>query len=104
MIQVETGASIPSGKAHETGGLEAETYFELKIRNFGKTILPEDLKKIFSPFYTTKDFGTGIGLTLAKRIVQDHKGSISVKSDEDGTVFTVWLPIVQQATEQAVGS
>jgi PAS domain S-box-containing protein len=103
-IQVETGASIPSGKAHETGGLEAETYFEMKISNFGKIILPEDLKKIFSPFYTTKDFGTGIGLTLAKRIVQDHKGSISVKSDEDGTVFTVWLPIVQPATEQAVGS
>ncbi len=93
LIQIETGVSIPSGKAHETGELEAETYFEMKIRNFGKTILPEDLHKIFSPFFTTKNYGTGIGLTLAKRIVEDHKGSISVKSDSNGTVFTVWLPV-----------
>lgn len=101
VIQIETGVSIPSGKAHDTGGLEAETYFEMKIRNFGKTIQAQDLKKIFSPFYTTKDFGTGIGLTLAKRIVEDHKGSISVKSDQDGTVFTVWLPIVHPGMDQA---
>ncbi|MBI5568343.1 MAG: PAS domain S-box protein [Desulfomonile tiedjei] len=92
-IYVESGASIPSGKASETGGLEWETFFELKIRNFGKVIPPEDLHKIFSPFYTTKDYGTGIGLTLAKRIIEDHEGSVSVKSDEEGTLFTVWLPM-----------
>jgi len=95
VIRVETGASIPSGKAQETGGLEAETYFEMKIRNHGRIIPPDELSKIFSPFYTTKDYGTGIGLTLSKNIIEDHHGSISVKSDREGTVFTVWLPVHQ---------
>lgn len=95
LIRVVTGASIPSGKAYETGQLDSEGYFEMKIHNFGKTIPPEDLQKIFSPFFTTKNYGTGIGLTLAKRIVEDHRGSISVKSDSEGTVFTVWLPLPQ---------
>jgi PAS domain S-box-containing protein len=92
-ITVETGVSIPSDKAQETGGLAAETYFEMKIRNDGTTIRPEELHKIFNPFYTTKDFGTGIGLSLSKKIVEEHNGSISVKSDEQGTQFTIWLPL-----------
>lgn len=95
-ITVETGVSIPSGKAQATAGLEAETYFEMKIRNRGTTIPREELHKIFSPFYTTKDFGTGIGLSLSKKIVEEHNGSISVKSDEQGTQFTVWLPLLTQ--------
>lgn len=100
-IYIESGVSIPSGKAYHTGQLEAENYFELKIRNSGKEIPPEDLQKIFNPFYTTKDFGTGIGLTLTKRIVEDHNGSISVKSDQESTVFTVWLPLEQpEATKK----
>jgi PAS domain S-box-containing protein len=95
VISVESGVSIPSDKAQETGGLDSETYFELKVRNFGKIIPREELQKIFSPFYTTNNYGAGIGLTISKRIVEDHKGSISVKSDQEGTVFTVWLPLNQ---------
>lgn len=97
-IVIETGVSIPSDKAQESGGLEAENYFELKVRNFGKVIPKEELQKIFSPFYTTDNYGTGIGLTISKRIVEDHQGSISVKSDEQGTVFTVWLPLHHKTT------
>jgi PAS domain S-box-containing protein len=95
MIKIDSGVSIPSGKAYETGGLQSETYFEMKIRNFGRTIPPERLDKIFSPFFTTKAYGAGIGLTISKKIVEDHGGSISAKSDEEGTVFTVWLPVPQ---------
>jgi signal transduction histidine kinase len=95
-MTIETGFSIPSDKAQETGGLESETYFEMKIKNYGKVIPADELQKIFSPFFTTKDYGTGIGLTLAKKIVEDHNGSISVKSDEDGTVFTLWIPAHQR--------
>lgn len=95
VIKMESGVSIPSGKAYETGGLQSETYFEMKIRNFGQTIPPERLDKIFSPFFTTKAYGAGIGLTISKKIIEDHGGSISAKSDEEGTVFTVWLPVPQ---------
>lgn len=95
-ILVESGVSIPSCKAQETGGLECESYFEVKIKNFGPAIEADELQKLFSPFYSTKAYGTGIGLRLSKKIVEDHGGSISVQSDEDGTVFTVWLPIKDQ--------
>jgi PAS domain S-box-containing protein len=93
LIRVETGVFVPSDKAQETGELDATVYFEMKIHNEGNAIPPEELQKIFDPFYTTKHYGTGIGLTLCKRIVETHRGSISVKSDEEGTVFTVWVPL-----------
>ncbi|MBI5570714.1 MAG: PAS domain S-box protein [Desulfomonile tiedjei] len=95
-VHIETGISIPSHKALQTGALESESYFELKIRNHGPVIKEKDLNSIFSPFFTTKSYGTGIGLTVSKKIVEAHNGSISVHSDDTGTSFTVWLPLNQQ--------
>ncbi|HMK33697.1 MAG TPA: ATP-binding protein [Desulfomonilaceae bacterium] len=96
-VMIKTGMSTPGEKAHKTGELTAESYFEMKIQNQGKIIPPEDLAKIFDPFFTTKNYGTGLGLTLSKKIVEDHLGSISVKSDAQGTLFTVWLPLNRPA-------
>ncbi len=93
VIRIETGVFFPSAKAQETGSLGSEPYFEMKFRNTGPPIPPEDLQKVFDPFYTTKDFSMGIGLTLTKKIIEEHRGSISVKSDEQGTMFSVWLPV-----------
>lgn len=104
VMTVQTGFFIPSEKASEAGGLESESYFEFKIGNQGRRIPPDELQKIFSPFYTTKNYGTGIGLTIAKKIVEDHRGSISVKSDEDGTMFTLWLPLHHQGSSELVAS
>ncbi len=95
-LHIETGISSPSTKALETGSLESQSYFEMKIRNHGSVIKAEELQKIFSPFFTTKNYGTGIGLTVAKKIVEAHGGSISVHSDEGGTTFTVWIPLHQE--------
>ncbi|MGO9572425.1 MAG: PAS domain S-box protein [Desulfomonilaceae bacterium] len=94
-IRVATSVTKPSEMARETGGLEAEVYFELKIHNYGKEIPSDELEEIFNPFFTTKVSGTGLGLTLARKIVEEHNGSISVKSDKSGTLFTVWLPMSQ---------
>jgi len=93
-IELETGVSIPSDRALKTGDLASAGFFEMKIRNSGPTIPQEAIQKIFNPFFTTKRFGTGLGLTVTKKIVEDHCGSISVRSDEDGTIFTVWLPLI----------
>lgn len=95
VIELETGVSIPSDKAVKAGALGSETFFELKIRNDGPEIPSEALQKVFNPFFTTKEHGTGLGLTVTKKIVEDHAGSISVKSDPKGTIFTIWLPIVE---------
>ena len=58
--------------------------------------IPEELqKKIFQPFFSAKEEGTGLGLNIAKRIIEDHGGWISVKSkSNEGTTFTITLPCV----------
>lgn len=92
-IRIGTGIFVPAPKAQQAGGPDAECYFELKISNQGNPIPAEALRKVFDPFYTTKRYGIGIGLTLCKRIVEEHHGSISVKSDGNETVFTCWVPL-----------
>ena len=92
-IHLTTGLSIPSDKALKVGQFGVNGFFEMKLRNNGPAIPPEALKNVFNPFFTTKQQGTGLGLTVCKKIVEDHSGSISVKSDDQGTVFTIWLPL-----------
>ncbi|TVX96920.1 PAS domain-containing sensor histidine kinase [Cohnella terricola] len=58
----------------------------------GPGIPPDVLDKVFDPFFTTKPQGTGLGLSVCQRIVDDLGGTIEVSSDEHGTEFTVWLP------------
>ena len=81
VIRIDTGQFLPSDKASQTGELTAKQYFELKIRNGGRVIPPDEIEKFFDPFYTTKEYGIGIGLTLCKKIIEEHNGSISAKSD-----------------------
>jgi len=76
----------------------------ISVADNGRGISPEHLPFIFRPFYTTKGTGTGLGLSLARRIVEDHRGRIEVESEVGhGTEFLVTLPIrqPQQCTEGA---
>ena len=69
---------------------------EVAIADSGCGIPEENLQKIFNPFFTTKEVGkgTGLGLAIAQRIVQDHKGTISVESTVGkGTIFRLSFPI-----------
>ncbi len=62
----------------------------ITVEDNGVGIVPEALEKIFIPFFTTKEKGSGIGLSLSRRIVRMHKGTITVKSVVDkGSVFTM---------------
>jgi signal transduction histidine kinase len=64
------------------------------VRDEGKGIAPEHLPNIFRPFFTTKGHGTGLGLSLARRMVESHGGTIDVKSAPGkGTEFDIELPI-----------
>ncbi|PYX42740.1 MAG: hypothetical protein DMG81_01100, partial [Acidobacteria bacterium] len=70
------------------------------VSDSGRGISPEHLPFIFRPFYTTKGNGTGLGLSLARRIVEDHRGTIEVQSEVGrGTEFLVTLPIHQSEPE-----
>ncbi|WP_044894000.1 ATP-binding protein [Bacillus alveayuensis] len=67
---------------------------KLEISDTGQGIPEEALSKIFTPFFTMKDTGTGLGLVVCQRIVHMHKGKIDVKSKVDeGTVVSIYLPI-----------
>ncbi len=62
----------------------------IEIADNGKGIKPDILDKIFMPFFTSKESGSGIGLSLSRQIMQMHKGSIGVRSKQgDGAVFTM---------------
>lgn len=67
---------------------------EISIKDNGIGIPQEDCDKIFEPFYTTKNKGTGLGLAVCWRIVENHKGHIEVNSiKNEGTEFIISLPI-----------
>jgi len=71
----------------------------LRISDNGVGMSDDVLEKIFEPYFTTKDFGSGIGLTLVYKIVKEHMGDINVVSREGiGTTFTITLPIPQRET------
>lgn len=71
---------------------------EITVADEGCGIQEKDREKIFSPFFTTKNHGTGLGLCITKRIIDEHAGSsLSVESEEGkGTTFTVRLPAYRQ--------
>ncbi|PKL51934.1 MAG: two-component sensor histidine kinase [Nitrospira bacterium HGW-Nitrospira-1] len=66
------------------------------IKDTGTGMSEETISEIFKPFFTTKTRGSGLGLACVERIIRDHKGDISVKSEAGkGTEFTIILPLVQ---------
>jgi signal transduction histidine kinase len=68
----------------------------VEVKDTGPGIPAETLPNIFRPFFTTKGHGTGLGLSLAKRIVEDHGGQIAVSSKPgQGCTFTILLPFAR---------
>lgn len=66
----------------------------LTVTDVGVGIPPENLPRIFEPYFTTKASGFGLGLTIARRIVEAHGGTIEVKSkDRRGSLFHISLPL-----------
>jgi nitrogen fixation/metabolism regulation signal transduction histidine kinase len=77
----------------------------LEIRDTGAGIPNEVLKKIFDPYFSTKDVGTGLGLPIAKKIVEDHGGSIRAESEVGkGTAIFITLPAGPAAGDPGGGA
>lgn len=89
--------AMPDG-GHLTIGLSStDQYVNISFRDTGVGIDRRNLGRIFDPYYTTKKGGTGLGLMIVQRIVQDHGGSMEVASKPDeGTVFTISLPLAER--------
>lgn len=77
---------------------------EITVADTGKGIKPEELNRIFDPFFSTKDSGTGLGLAIVHRIVETHDGVIEVSSNPgSGAVFKITFPMYVHSVEAGQG-
>ena len=78
----------------ETARAERPDWIRLRVADTGPGIPPEDITKVFDPFYTTKRTGTGLGLSVTYGIIREHGGTIDVTSRPGaGTAFTLEFPV-----------
>jgi signal transduction histidine kinase len=90
-IQAMPGAGHLTLKGQNS---EDGQWIHLSIQDSGVGIPGEDMNKLFDPFFSTKEGGIGLGLSIAHRIIDQHHGKIEVESTPgEGTLFTVWLPV-----------
>jgi two-component system sensor histidine kinase HydH len=88
---IDNAGSITVNVDEDKGG------YRIEIEDTGTGISKENMKKIFNPFFTTKDKGTGLGLPIVRKIIEGHQGTIDVESQEgSGTKVIIRLPKKQQ--------
>jgi two-component system, NtrC family, sensor histidine kinase HydH len=93
LIQNSIDALPPNGKLSIQSKEINPAQIEILISDTGKGIPPENMKRIFNLYFTTKKNGSGIGLSIVQRIISEHYGVISVRSEiNQGTTFTIQLP------------
>jgi signal transduction histidine kinase len=69
-------------------------WMRIRVSDSGGGIAQENMGRLFEPFFTTKQNGTGLGLAVTRRIIEEHNGTIQVESQAGkGTTFTVTLPM-----------
>lgn len=87
---MDAGGCLTISAGRDAGGKG----ITVAVRDTGRGIAPENLDKLFNPFFTTRPDGTGLGLAVSHRIMELHGGEISVaRVRAGGTVFTLWLPL-----------
>jgi two-component system sporulation sensor kinase B len=93
-------------EAMNTGGdltvntFEKNGFISIEVLDSGKGMTKSQLKKLGTPFYTTKEKGTGVGLTISFQLIQVMKGKIKVESElEKGTIFTIQFPSINALEE-----
>jgi signal transduction histidine kinase len=90
------GAAAGPAAADDRGAARpaAAQWATLSIGDTGGGIPREIVDEVFKPFFTTKEVGTGLGLTLVRRIARAHQGRVEVRNDPGkGVTFCLWLPV-----------
>jgi len=88
-------ATPPGGSVKlKTGYIPGSKEVQVEVTDTGVGIAPENINKIFEPFFTTRESGTGLGLSISQGIIEQHGGTIEVKSQlGKGTSFVISLPL-----------
>ncbi len=85
--------AMPAGGMLTFRTVETQSGIRIAVSDTGKGLTPEECSRLFTPYYTTKQQGTGLGLAIVQSVVSDHRGTISVASEEShGTTFRIELP------------
>jgi len=103
VLGAEFGGFIKSIKLSNTD----QNSVKVEVIDTGHGISPDDISKVFEPYFSTKETGTGLGLAIVKKAIDDHGGTISVASKEGtGTTFTIILPAKEKGhgTKEHPGS
>lgn len=96
--------SMPGGGAIRVGTAQRGEFIVVRISDTGPGITPDVMDKLFVPFFTTRKTGSGLGLAVTRRIVENHGGEIRVESEVGkGTTFEVTIPIVRSVREAIDG-
>jgi two-component system NtrC family sensor kinase len=102
---IVNAAEAMDGKGKLTLGTSINTdrtHIEIEISDTGHGIKEEDKKRLFEPFFSTKEVGkgTGLGLAISYSIIQKHQGTIEVESQEGkGSAFTIKLPVTKESRD-----
>jgi len=93
LIEARHTPSPPKSSDGKSPGQSDQNYIQLCVQDQGKGMAPEEIEKIFDPFYTTKSNGTGLGLAIVRRIVEQNRWDIKVESEPGkGTRFILKFP------------
>ena len=87
---------MPKGGILTVTAMKVDNEYVIAVTDTGTGMSNDVKNKLFKPFYTTKRWGTGLGLTVCKQVVEAHGGNISVESDlGKGSTFTMRIPVTQ---------
>jgi signal transduction histidine kinase len=91
---------MPRGGKVTVTATSDDSRFLLSVEDTGIGIPEDRISRTFDPFFTTKSTGLGLGLALTKRVIEEHKGKVEIRSAEGrGTTVTMTLPIVENGRQ-----
>ena len=85
--------AMPDGGTLSITVRPSDSCISIMVTDSGHGINPDDMQKVFEPFFTTKARGTGLGLALCRKIIEEHNGTIGIESSSAGTRVTMVLPV-----------
>ena len=93
-LLLNAAQAMPSGGIVHVSATQVGERVRLLVSDEGVGIAEEDLSRVFDPFYTTRQGGTGLGLATVERVAREHGGSVWARSEPGGgTAFAIWLPL-----------
>jgi len=96
-VIANAGRAMPRGGEIVLAAYRQEDLIGVDIQDYGEGIAPNDLPQVFDPFFSTDPSASGLGLTIANRIISDLQGKIEIQSEVGiGTRVRIWLPTVSR--------